>query len=85
MKKLIIAVMALAMITASVNAQQQDYGILIFNHQIALGMTFANVQAAWGNPQSVNRSVSGYSIMEWWWYPQGLVVFYNGRVESFQQ
>jgi hypothetical protein len=63
-----------------------DFGTLIFNHQIAIGMTFGNVQAAWGKPKSVDRSVSNTGVREYWWFDNGcLVVFENGRVVSFHQ
>jgi hypothetical protein len=81
MKHVMMIVMALAMLTASVKGQQ-DIGILIFNHQITTGMTFANVQAAWGNPYRVDRTISSGFVIEWWWYQKGLVVFINGRVDS---
>ena len=50
-------------------AAADDFGTLIFNHQIAIGMTFGNVQAAWGKPKSVDRSVSSSGVREYWWFP----------------
>jgi hypothetical protein len=77
---------ALIAITLACSATAQDYGALIFNHRIAIGMSFANVQAAWGNPASVDRSTSNYGVSEVWWFNNGyVVVFFNGRVEQFYQ
>src|SRR5262245_33694353 len=66
-------------------AHAQDVGMMIFNHRVAPGMTFANVQASWGNPYRVNRSIGNGFVVEWWWYRNGLVVFVNGLVESITQ
>jgi hypothetical protein len=65
---------------------EDDVGLLIFNHQIAIGMTFGNVQAAWGKPDKVDRSVSSNGVREYWFFDKGwMVVFQNGRVVSFHQ
>lgn len=63
---------------------QDDFGTLIFNHQISTGMTFGNVQAAWGRPRTIDRSFSDTGTVEYWWFNNGwLVVFVNGRVTRF--
>jgi hypothetical protein len=63
---------------------QEDFGTLIFNHQIAIGMSFGNVQAAWGRPGSIKRSVSNSGVTEYWFFNNGwMVVFEGGRVSSF--
>jgi hypothetical protein len=71
-------------------AHANDFGTLIFNHQIAVGMTFGNVQAAWGKPYKIDRSVGSYGTTEYWFFNADnggvwLVVFENGRVASFHQ
>jgi hypothetical protein len=67
-------------------AARDDFGTLIFNHQIAIGMTFGNVVAAWGKPKSVDRSTTSGGITEYWFFDNGaMVVFENGRVRSFHQ
>jgi hypothetical protein len=49
-------------------------------------MTFGNVQAAWGKPYKVDRSVLSNGIREYWFFGNGtLVVFENGKVASFHQ
>jgi hypothetical protein len=70
-----------------VTATADDFGTLIFNHQIAIGMTFGNVQAAWGKPEKVDRSNYNGRIVEYWFYNNSnwMVVFENGRVRSFHQ
>lgn len=66
-----------------------DVGLLIFNHRIAIGMSYGNVQAAWGKPYKVDRSVSSHGTKEYWFFEANnsvwMVVFENGRVVSFHQ
>jgi hypothetical protein len=67
-------------------ARGDDVGTLIFNHQIAIGMTYGNVQAAWGKPTQVDRSVYSSGVKEYWFFGSSwMVVFENGRVVSFHQ
>ncbi|MDQ2948886.1 MAG: hypothetical protein M3Y27_23575 [Acidobacteriota bacterium] len=84
MKKLML-VLAMA-VFAVCSGLAQDFGPLIFNHQIAIGMTFGNVQASWGRPEKVDRSVFSNGVTEYWSFKNGsLVVFENGRVVSYHQ
>jgi hypothetical protein len=85
MNKLMRVVLLIWMFAVcSVMAQQQDFGTLIFNHQITIGMSFGNVQAAWGRPKKVDRSVYESGVKEYWFFDNGsMVVFENGRVVSF--
>jgi|GEM_PF-4506276 len=65
-----------------------DFSSLIFNHQITIGMSYGNVQAAWGKPEKVDRSVYGSGVREYWFfgkYHSAMVVFENGRVVSFHE
>ena len=70
-----------------INAQQRDdFGTLIFNKQICIGMSFANVEAAWGQPSSVHRFYNKYGVVEYWFMKNGwLVEFENGKVSSMYQ
>ena len=74
------------MLTVCSVMAEDDLGLLIFNHRIAIGMTFANVQAAWGKPERVDRSTYSDGIKELWFFSNRcLVVFENGRVVSFHE
>jgi len=83
MKKLITTLLITATLTLGALAQQ-DFGILVFRHEIAMGMSFANVVAAWGKPTRVDRSYTSYGVTEYWFMSNNwLVVFTNGQVTSF--
>jgi hypothetical protein len=43
--KILTAVAALFLAVTSMPARQHDFGLLIFNHQICIGMSYANVVA----------------------------------------
>ena len=89
--KLFIYITVIALTLGSIydskaNTQQPDFSLLIFNKQIAIGMTFANVEAAWGQPSSVHRFFNRYGVVEYWFMRNGwLVEFENGKVISMYQ
>lgn len=89
MNKLLLTLSLTGLLAFASPARADDVGTLIFNHQIATGMTFGNVQAAWGKPYKVDRSVSNSGVTEYWFFNNNgnvwLVVFENGRVVSFHQ
>jgi hypothetical protein len=86
MSKLLCVILAMSALSVSSVMAQEDFGTLIFNHQIAIGMSFGNVQAAWGRPGSIKRSVSNSGVIEYWFFNNGwMVVFEGGRVSSFSQ
>ena len=86
MNKLFCAVLAALMLAAGPVMAGEDFGLLIFNHQIAIGMTYGNVQAAWGKPEKVDRSTFSSGVREYWFFKGGtMVVFENGRVSSFHE
>jgi hypothetical protein len=86
MNKLLRVVLAVSMLATCSVMAEDDLGLLIFNHRIAIGMTFAHVQAAWGKPEKVDRSVSSNGVKEYWFFDNDrMVVFENGRVVSFHQ
>ena len=85
-KLLCVVLTAWVFATCPVVMAAEDFGLLIFNHQIAIGMTFANVQAAWGKPEKVDRSTYSSGVREYWFFSNAcMVVFENGRVSSFHQ
>jgi hypothetical protein len=80
MKKLILPLLLATVLSATA---QTDFGSLILNHQIDMGMTFGDVVAAWGNPQnmsSVPVSPGAPGASDAWSYPQAVVLFKDGRV-----
>jgi hypothetical protein len=88
MNKLLLTLSAIVSILLCAPSARaaDDFGLLIFNHQIAIGMTFGNVQAAWGKPEKVDRSVYSSGVREYWFFNNGaMVVFDQGRVTSFHQ
>jgi len=64
---------------AGTNAEEQAYAELavqhpswpwtvINKHEIQLGMTGEMVEAAWGSPRAINRSVGSWGVHEQWVY-----------------
>lgn len=84
--RVILTMWLFAMCAVTGLAQRDDFSTLIFNKRIAIGMTFGNVQAAWGKPDKIDRSVFSNGVKEYWFFDKGwMVVFQNGRVVSFHQ
>ena len=86
MKKILLLSVLMLFTVCSVKAAD-DFGILIFNHRIAIGMSYGNVQASWGKPDKVDRSVSSNGTREYWFFraKNCMVVFESGRVVSFHE
>lgn len=86
MKKLLLGITMLLFAACSAVNAADDFSALIFNKQITTGMSFGNVEAAWGKPRKVDRSVYGRVTIEYWFYGENaMVVFENGRVRSFHE
>jgi hypothetical protein len=87
MKKLLLILTIWWFLLSPTHSSEPDFGLLIFNHQIAIGMSFANVTAAWGKPEKIDRSTHADRVIEYWFYHNSswMVVFENGRVRSFHQ
>lgn len=59
---------------------------LVIAGQIRVGMTEAQVRAAWGEPRHVNRTESAYGTSTQWVYgSRSYVYFRNGVVSAIQQ
>jgi hypothetical protein len=84
MNKLFSLVLAVWLVASCPAMAEEDFGLLIFNHRIAIGMTYGNVQAAWGKPRKVDRSTYSSGVREYWFFGDNstMVVFENGRVVS---
>jgi hypothetical protein len=90
MKILILSALAWLSILCCPVTAQTDFRTLTLNHQIAVGMTYADVIASWGNPQNrgyiVTRNGTQQVMTENWSMPNGwMVAFENGRVIYFSQ
>jgi hypothetical protein len=60
------------------SALAQDFGTLIFNHQICSGMTYADVFASWGNPANIIYSTKDGdppAVTEEWRYGEPIVTY----------
>jgi hypothetical protein len=84
MNKLFSLVLA-AIMLSTFSARAEDVSSLIFNHRIAIGMTYGNVVASWGKPDKVDRSTRSSGVREYWFYRNHsvMVVFDEGRVSSY--
>jgi hypothetical protein len=52
--------------------------------RVVLGMTAHMVIAAWGQPHSVNTTITAGGSREQWVYPNDYVYLTNGRVDGIQ-
>lgn len=53
--------------------------------QVRIGMTPAQVRAAWGNPEDINRTIVPGRVIEQWVYDSGAYVYLeNGVVTGIQ-
>jgi hypothetical protein len=83
MNKLFSLVLAVLLVAFYPARAEEDFGLLIFNKRIAIGMTYGNVQAAWGKPDKIDRSLTASGTREYWFFSNGcMVVFDKGRVSS---
>lgn len=71
--KLVLSV--LASLALGLSALAQDFGTLIFNHQICPGMTYADVFASWGNPANIIYGTKDGAVTEVWWYGEPKVTY----------
>ena len=86
MKKLFSLVLAVSIFAAFPIMAADDFSTLIFNKQITIGMSYGNVEAAWGTPRKIDRSAYSSGTREYWFYGKNaMVVFDNGRVVSFHE
>ena len=88
MKTSILSALALLTFALCPATAEQDYGTLISNHQITLGMTCSDVFAAWGGPSRIVPSDPGEIF---WWYDgnpssitNGAQWSYNGYILKFE-
>lgn len=58
----------------------------VLERKIRIGMTNAQVRMAWGKPERVYETVTGYGTREQWIYPGGTYLYFtNGQLETVQR
>jgi hypothetical protein len=61
-----------------------DVCIAISNKNVHIGMTTEQVKAAWGRPETLNRTVSSGTVSEQWVYGSTYLYIENGVMTSYQ-
>lgn len=61
-----------------INRFGKEYGILIFNHEVKIGMTKKMCDAAWGETSNRRKFIDGEGESEVCQYSKGTLVFRNG-------
>jgi hypothetical protein len=57
----------------------------VINHQVAVGMTAEMVRMSWGEPRSINRTVTtGHTTEQWVYSMRSLVYLRDGLVTAIQ-
>ena len=62
-----------------INKYGKRYAELIMNGRVALGMTRRMCIDAWGEPESVNRTITEYGTSEQWVYDLGTYLYFEGN------
>ena len=63
----------------------KEYGKIIANHKVRIGMTKEMCEDSWGKPESINRTTSSYRTSEQWVYGDGNYLYFdNGKLTSIQ-
>lgn len=61
------------------------YGPLIYNNQIAIGMTKKMVIESIGSPNDINKTIGSWGVHEQWVYLKKYLYFENGKLTSWQE
>ena len=61
------------------------YGELVYNKNIALGMTKNMVIDCIGNPDDINKTIGAWGVHEQWVYRHKYLYFENGKLTSWQE
>lgn len=65
--------------------RQEVIDAAIAKRRVIVGMSSGEARQAWGEPQSINRTVSGRSVHEQWVYGIGSYLYIeDGRLTSYQ-
>lgn len=62
-----------------------EYGEIIANYRVRIGMTKKMCEDSWGKPESINRTTNAYGTSEQWVYGGGNYLYFdNGKLTSIQ-
>jgi outer membrane protein assembly factor BamE (lipoprotein component of BamABCDE complex) len=66
-----------------------EFRMAILQHKVMMGMTRDQCRQAWGNPSSIDRTVTEHGTREIWWYQsgssiRGVLYFDNGILTTIQ-
>jgi len=63
----------------------KEYGEIIANYRVRIGMTKEMCEDSWGKPESINRTTNAYGTSEQWVYGDGNYLYFdNGKLTSIQ-
>ena len=63
----------------------KEYGEIIANYRVRIGMTKEMCEDSWGKPESINRTTNAYGTSEQWVYGGGNYLYFdNGKLTSIQ-
>ena len=63
----------------------KEYGEIVANYRVRIGMTKGMCQDSWGKPESINRTTNAYGNSEQWVYVDGNYLYFNnGKLTSIQ-
>ena len=65
-------------------ARDNEMTMLIYYHQLAIGMTSEQVEKSWGKPRKINKSTGKYGVHEQWVYNNKYAYIENGYLTSWQ-
>lgn len=62
-----------------------EYGKIVANYKVRIGMTKEMCEDSWGKPESINRTTNTYGTSEQWVYGGGNYLYFdNGKLTSIQ-
>lgn len=63
----------------------KEYGEIIANYQVRVGMTEEMCQDSWGKPESINTTTNAYGNRQQWVYGDGNYLYFdNGKLTTIQ-
>ncbi len=63
----------------------KEYGEIVTNYKVRIGMTKEMCEDSWGKPESINRTTNTYGTSEQWVYDGGNYLYFdNGKLSSIQ-
>ncbi|TXD81073.1 hypothetical protein ESY86_20150 [Subsaximicrobium wynnwilliamsii] len=63
----------------------KEYGEIVTNYKVRIGMTKEMCEDSWGKPESINRTTNAYGTSEQWVYDGGSYLYFdNVKLTSIQ-